>query len=433
MLVSRTRIGFDGGGEPMAPKQIRTIAILGGGPAGATVGALLARDGYRIAIFHTDKRPPLIVGESLLPAVVPMLRKLGIEDKVKSFSLYKPGATVCLSPDEVISFKFSWADQNVPHYAYNTPRDLFDRAVLDSAEQAGAKVFHFPARIEKSDEPGVVRLTSDTLEQTDGYFNGPPDLIIDATGRSRVLSRLLDGPVVHGGRGDIALFAHLSTAKISDEGHIHTDYLTKGWSWRIPLPGRMSLGVVIDPKHLEAFGDSIESQYDGYLASERSLKKYTDGANRITPVVKYHNYQLISQSMFGTGWAMVGDAAGFIDPIFSTGLYLSMKGAFALFDAIRSSTPTAMQQYEASRHQEFALWRRVIDSWYNGRLFNLHRAGLAYQDRWYGAAIAKRMQKRTVRVFTGQAVDKMGFSWHIINAMLQLGTLLRDPDDLRIH
>ncbi len=417
----------------MARQQIKTIAILGGGPAGATVGALLAREGYRVAIFHTDKRPPLIVGESLLPAVVPMLRRLGIEDKVKSFSIYKPGATVCLTADEVISFKFSWADQKLPHYAYNTPRDQFDRAVLEAAEQAGAKVFQFAAKIEKGDAPNTVRLTSDTLEQTADYFSGAPDLIIDATGRSRALSRLLDVPVSRGGRGDVALFAHLSSSKMSDEGHIHTDYLTNGWSWRIPLPGRVSLGVVIDPKHLEQYGDSIEAQYDGYLADEPSLKQYTYGATRQTPVVKYQNYQLISQTMHGPGWAMVGDAAGFIDPIFSTGLYLSMKGAFALFDAIQSPSPNAMQDYQAGRHREFALWRRVIDSWYNGQLFNLHRAGLAYQHRWYGSIIARRMQKRTVRVFTGQAVDQMGFSWRVIDAMLRMGTLLRDPGDLQIH
>jgi len=411
----------------------KTIAIIGGGPAGGALGALLAREGHQVGIFHTDKRPPLVVGESLLPAVVPMLRRLGIEEEVKSFSIYKPGATVCLTAGEIIPFKFSWADGKVPDYAYNTQRDLFDQAVLNAAERAGANIFRMAAKIEPGDSARPVRLSQETLDQTAGFFGAGPDLIVDASGRSRVLSKLLDGVVQKGGRGDVALFAHLSTAKMADEGHIHTDYLTKGWSWRIPLPGKVSLGVVIDPKHLEPYGDTIEAQYDAYLADEPSLRHYTQGATRLTPVVKYQNYQLISESMHGPGWAMVGDAAGFIDPIFSTGLYLSMKGAFALFDAIQTNTPQAMQQYQAGRHHEFSLWKRVIDSWYNGKLFNLHRAGLAHRNKWYGSLLARRMQKRTVRVFTGQAVDKMGFSLRIIESMLSLGTLMRDPVDLRIH
>lgn len=425
------RSGIAGSG--MAQSKLRSFAIIGGGPAGATLGTLLAREGHRVGIFHTDKRPPLIVGESLLPAVVPMLRRLGIEDQVASFSVYKPGATVCLTADEIITFKFAWADGKLPDYAYNTPRDLFDRAVLGAAEAAGAKIFSFAAKVERSDAANGVRLTSETLASTAAFFGGGPDYIIDASGRSRVISRLLDGPVTHGGRGDVALFAHLSIAEMADKGHIHTDYLTRGWSWRIPLPGRVSLGVVIDPKHLSQYGESIEAQYDGYLADEPSLQRYTRGATRLTPVVKYQNYQLISETMHGPGWAMVGDAAGFIDPIFSTGLYLSMKGGFALFEALQSNSPAAMDDYQAGRHHEFRLWRRVIDSWYNGKLFNLHRAGLAHRDRWYGSLLARRLQKRTVRVFTGQAVDKMGFSLRIIDSMLHFGTLLRDPRDLRIN
>ena len=139
-----------------------------------------------------------------------------------------------------------------------------------------------------------------------------------------------------GGRDDVALFAHLDKSMMSDPGNIHLDHLTKGWSWRIPLPGKVSVGVVINPKHLEQFGDTIEKQYDAYIRQEPSLKAYTEGATRLTPVVKYQNYQLISEKMYGPGWVAVGDAAGFIDPIFSTGLYLSMKGAFELIKAIES-------------------------------------------------------------------------------------------------
>ena len=409
--------------------RIKSIAIIGGGPAGATLGNLLAKQGYQVGIFHTDKRPPLIVGESLLPAVVPMLRKLGIEEEVKSFSVHKPGATVCLGVEEVISAFFVWADGRLPDYAYNTPRDLFDQAVLNSAERAGAKIFRTSAKLQRGPEPDTVELSPETLEAAGGFFAGKPDLIVDASGRVRLISRLLDAPAKKGGRDDVALFAHLDKAFMSDPGNIHIDHLTKGWSWRIPLPGRVSVGVVINPTHLEKYGDTIERQYEAYLSEEPSLKFYTDGAKRLTPVVKYQNYQLISERMYGPGWVMAGDAAGFIDPVFSTGLYLSMKGAFEIMKAIESGAPNAMKKYENGRQWELRMWQRVIDSWYSGRLFNLYRAGQKHKNGMIGRRISGRVQKRLLRIFTGQAVDDI-YAMQLFEYLVSFGQLLRDPRDL---
>ena len=412
----------------MNPKP-KSVAIIGGGPSGATLGTLLARGGYKTAIFHTAKRPPLIVGESLLPAVVPMLQKLGIEDEIKSFSTYKPGATVCLNVDEVISAFFKWADGTLPDYAYNTPRDRFDQTVLDAAQRAGTTIFRTAAKLEKADRPDSVRLAAETLQETDGFFGDGPDLIIDASGRVRLISRLLVIPTAKGGREDVALFAHLDKAHMSDPGNIHIDYLTKGWSWRIPLPNRISVGVVINPAHLAKYRPDIESQYDGYLKEEPSLKFYTKDSMRLTPVVKYNNYQLISEKMYGPGWAAIGDAAGFIDPVFSTGLYLSMKGAFEIFKAIESGDSNAMQKYENGRHWELKLWQSVINSWYTGRLFNLYRAGQKRKNGLIGRRISRRVQKRLLRIFTGQAVDDV-FNMRIFESLISFGTVMRDPQDL---
>ncbi len=163
--------------------QIQTAAIIGGGPAGAALGCLLARKGVGVGIYHTDKRPPLIVGESLLPAVVPMLRELGVEEEVKKFSVHKPGATVCLNLEESIKGDFRYADGKLPNYAYNTPRDLFDETMLKAAEEAGARLFQKGAKLQRGVEPGTVRLSDETLAAADGFFGGKPDLIVDASGR----------------------------------------------------------------------------------------------------------------------------------------------------------------------------------------------------------------------------------------------------------
>jgi flavin-dependent dehydrogenase len=413
-------------------RRIKTVAIIGGGPAGASLGALLAQNGYTAAIFHTDKRPPLIVGESLLPVVIPMLQRLGIEEEVKSFSVYKPGATVCLSLSELVQISFRWAGRRMASYAYNTPRDLFDGAVLKSAEKAGAKILRMPAKLERGTEPDTVRLTDETLQKTDGFFKQQPDLIVDATGRLRTISRLLDIPVTEGGRKDIAMFAHLDKAVITDPGNIHLDYLTHGWSWRIPLPGRVSVGVVINPSHLEKFGGDIEQQYDAFIREEPSLRVYTEGAKRLTPVVKYNNYQIVPMRLHGNGWAMIGDAAGFLDPVFSSGVFLSMQSAFGLFEAIEAGSEAAVQKFQERRYRELEMWRRVIESWYSGTLFNMYRAGQKWKNNPLGSIVSRRVQWRLAGIFGGQTAAD-AFSMKVFDYLNLFGTLVRDPKDLVVN
>jgi len=420
----------------------RSIAIIGGGPAGACLGALLAKKGWKAGIFHTDKRPPLIVGESLLPAVIPYLRELGIEDQVKSYSVYKPGATVCLGLDksDIVSASFTFAEGKLPAYSYNTPRDVFDETMLSTAERAGAKVFRISAKLEKTsadtevkgEQPDGVRLTEETLSRIDNFFGGQPDMIADATGRNRLIPKLLDHPVRTGGRSDVALFAHLTNAKMYDEGHIHLDYLTKGWSWRIPLPGKVSLGIVIDPAHLKQYGESIEKQYDGFVKDEPSLKFFSEESTRVSPVVRYTNYQLISDRMYGPNWILIGDSAGFVDPVFSSGLYLSMKSAFAAADALTISSSRAMEKYQEDRVREFELWQRVIDTWYNGKLFNLYRAGQKYKNSFLGKRMELRVRKRLARILTGEAASDP-WTMRVFEYLMSLGVALRDPSDLVVH
>src|SRR5438046_3008136 len=102
-------------------KQIRTVAILGGGPAASMLATLLARAGVQVAILHRPRPAALLVGESLVPAMIPMLRLLGVEEQVRSFSTYKPGATINISEKVNFCFPFEQLIGNLPKYAYNVP------------------------------------------------------------------------------------------------------------------------------------------------------------------------------------------------------------------------------------------------------------------------------------------------------------------------
>ena len=385
-------------------KKINSVAIIGGGPSGCALATLLKRKGYKVAVFYLEKRPEIIVGESLVPAIIPMIRELGVEDEVKSYSTYKPGASVWVNKDEEASSPFSFGGGNLPHYAYNVPRTKFDKTIFDLANREGVPFFKTAAKIEKTGKGNELKLSDDTISATGDYFNGQPDLIVDATGRSRTISRLLDIPTQTGKRKDIALFAHLSGAQKIEPCNIHLHRLEKGWSWRIPLPDRISVGVVINPDHLKKYGSTKEEQYDNYLKSEEVLMKFTATAKRETGVVEYSNYQLISQQQYGTNWVLTGDAGGFLDPIFSSGLFLAIKGAFRLAIAIEKGTDTAFKIYQKEELRELVVWQKLVDTWYSGSLFTLFKVGQDRMDTAFGRFIGPHMQKHLTRIFSGEAV-----------------------------
>ena len=280
----------------MMRQAIRTVAVLGGGPSGATLAALLARKGLRVVVFSRGKRPPIIVGESLVPAIVPFLRELGIEQEVASYSIWKGGATFVYNGHDRLSFRFHEVRGAKTTYSYNVPRDRFDASVLEAARRAGAAIVDHGARLVRDGDSDRLRLDEETVAaaRAAGALDAQPDLIVDAGGRARLIPNLLGIPSDTGPRRDTALHAHLSGVEVEIEGNVHTDRLEHGWCWRIPLPGRVSVGFIVDTEYLRTFGDTIEEQYDNYLRRDPVIRDWAKPATRITPVVKYSNYQLLS-------------------------------------------------------------------------------------------------------------------------------------------
>jgi flavin-dependent dehydrogenase len=412
--------------------QIRNVAIIGDGPGACVVGTLIARAGVRTAIYSRGTRPDLVVGESLVPAVVPILRKLGIEKEVSRYSTYKPGATFMLTPPHAhMSFDFSRVDSHLPPYAYNVPRDRFDASLINAAEQAGVRIVVHTATLERVADSERVRLDPASLAALDGWFEGQPDLIVDATGRARLLPKLLGIPFDRGERHDQALFAHRSHAPLSFPGHVHTDRLRHGWCWRIPLPGRVSVGIVVNGDIIREYGATPEERYDNYLKSEPWLSSWSNQSERLTPVVQYTNYQLASQRVYGDGWVLVGDTAGFVDPVFSSGLYLAMDGACVLASTILDGAPKAFARYQRHVQDHIRAWQRIVSYYYSGRLFTLFRAGDHVQDTMLGRALHGHMNKHMGRIFTGAAGTRR-YSLNLLRFMTQYGLYELDPENLRV-
>jgi flavin-dependent dehydrogenase len=415
-------------------QSIRSVAILGGGPSGASLGAALARKGLNVAIFSTGERPPVIVGESLVPAIVPYIRKLGVEDEVASYSQWKGGATFVLNAQDRMSIRFTEARGAKTTYSYNVPRDRFDATILKAAERAGAVVVPAMGRVERDGAGDRIRLSDGSLAAASHVFGGEqPDFIVDAGGRRRQVARLMDIETWTGKRRDTALHAHLEGVEVEVEGNVHTDRLENaGWCWRIPLPGRVSLGFVVDTDFIREFGDTPEEQFDAYLSHEPVVKDWARDAKRITPVVKYTNYQLRAARGVGENWALVGDAYGFVDPVFSSGLLIAFEAAEDLAKAILSGKPKHFTRFEKRTQESFTGWQRVIEYFYSGQLLTLFRVGEVVRTTRIGKIMDFHLRKYMPRIFTGEAAHSR-YSLELVSFMSEYGLAGNDPADLRIN
>lgn len=414
------------------PAKINTVAVLGAGPAASTLGTLLARAGVKVALLHRPRTAPLLVGESLVPAIILMLRTLGVEEDVAGYSRYKPGA--CFNIGEQADFPFAFKDfcGSFPPYAYNVPRIQFEETLLTTARKAGAKVIDVSAGVERVEGTDRVRLSRETLDALCGFCPGQPDLIVDATGRARLLPRLLDIPSHEGGRKDTALFAHVDKTKLYHEGYVHSTRLDHGWSWRIPLPGRVSLGIVIGSEFLPQFGATKEERYDNLLRQDSRLRLVAGDAKRLTPVMEYTNYQLVSGRMVGDGWALVGDTAGFIDPVFSSGLFIGMHSAFALAEAVREGSTGAFKNYEREVTHHLNIWHEIVGYFYDGRLFTSFSVGEKMRNNVLMKLAFPHINKHMGRIFLG-AASTSPYSIKLLRLLVKYGLRDEDPKAMMIR
>src|SRR5881409_4328680 len=356
------------------------VAIVGAGPSGAALAILLAREGAAVTLFDDGRRPELLVGESLVPAVVPILKTLGIEEETASFSRVKPGVSFVWSPTDRVSVTFNRFAPAVFPYAYNVPRPHFDDALLARAIASG--VDYVTARAQLSASAGAsaeLELAPETVAAAPGLSGRQPDLIVDATGRARHAARALGIPARLGPHKDVAHFAHFEGFSWDDEpGQVRIARGEAGWSWCIPLQERLSIGIVLGQDDAAKLGRTPEERLERAIATDPWLSSIVGDGKRMTDVATYANYQMISERGHGRGWVMVGDAFGFIDPMLSPGVFLALRSAELLADGLapwlrRRATPSpaeldaALASYVDLQRAMLSAWFELVAYLYDGR------------------------------------------------------------------
>ncbi len=308
------------------------VLVMGGGPAGSTAATVLTRLGRKVVLLEKAHHPRFHIGESLLPMNLPLFERLGVLDKVHAMGVFKPGADFEADNERGYnSFAFKRAIGRSPPHAYQVWRQDFDKMLFDHARASGAdaREGHEVVAVEQLDS----RCSHVDVRTDDGQsYRITTQYVVDATGRDTFLSskkRLRRKNMEH---QSAAIFGHFRGAELrpgQDAGNISIYRFAHGWIWMIPLPdGVMSIGAVCRPAYLKQRRGATVDFFLDTLRRNEGVSKRIEHAELIGGEVRVTgNYSYDSVRMGGPGWVMVGDAFAFLDPVFSSGVYLAMSGA----------------------------------------------------------------------------------------------------------
>jgi flavin-dependent dehydrogenase len=417
---------------------IKTVGIIGSGPSGATLASLLTMKGVDVTIFDDGRRPDLIVGESLIPAIVPVLRKLGLEERAAAVCQYKPGVSFTFGREYEIDFCFESVKGVLPTYAYNAPRPAFDRLFEERADELGVKRVKTRAKVERDGANGL-RLAEETLAHAPWLNGRQPDLLVDSTGRTRLFARTMEIPAQLGPRKDVAYFAHYEGfTERKPAGQVVIGRLDHaGWSWRIPLPGRLSVGVVLNKDEAAQLGETPEERLEAAIARDSQLSAAGRDRHRISEVAVYTNYQLVSEYGYGgnengagPGWVMTGDAFGFVDPMLSPGMWLALHSAEVLSENLDN-----LPAYDCEMRKLIKAWMELIQYFYDGRMFAMYQTGTHF-ERTYPGKISDWMKwyfNRLIASMASGATTTAAYPRGVIKFMASHGIWKSDPVALAIR
>ncbi len=317
------------------PEQRRCeVFVIGCGPAGSTISALLAERGRDVAVVDKEHHPRFHIGESLLPQNMPILERLGVWDELAKIGIRKDAAEFeSREAGKTVEFMFSTAfDKRWPH-AFQVRRSEFDDMLLRNSAAKGARIFE-GARV-TSVEFGDLARNADTviqLQLADGSRQEwRTRFLVDASGRDTFLAERFSIKRRNRKHASAAIFGHFRNARRNEgsaEGNITIAWFEHGWFWFIPLKdATTSVGAVCWPGYMKSRKVSPDEFLMQTIAMAPEIAERLKDAELTAPATATGNYSYTAKRMSGPGYLMVGDAWAFIDPVFSSGVYLAMNSA----------------------------------------------------------------------------------------------------------
>ncbi len=305
------------------------IIIIGGGPAGSTAASLLAEKGWSVCILEKEKHPRFHIGESLLPMNLPIFDRLGVLEEVSKIGIPKNAAEFN-STDTIRSidtFYFSESLTDNPPAAFQVERKDLDFLLLNNSRAKGATVIEemTVTQVELTGRPKQVCATDNQGIIHDFTCR----YVIDASGRDSFLATKLDLKKKNPKHSSAAIFCHFENVERrsgEDAGNISIYWIDQGWIWMIPLPNnKMSVGVVCHPDHIKTRNTSLEEFLWDTLHQVPDIAARMKDASPLAETKAAANYSYHSTKTAGDGFLLIGDAFTFIDPVFSSGVFLAMQ------------------------------------------------------------------------------------------------------------
>jgi flavin-dependent dehydrogenase len=358
------------------------VVVIGGGPAGSTTSTLIAQQGRRVGLFERERFPRFHIGESLIPETYWVLKRLDMLPKMQKSHFVKKYSVQFVNASGKLSAPFYFWD-NKPHECSQTwqvVRSEFDKMMLDNAREHGVdahEAVHVLDVLFEGDRAVGVRIKDAQGERREVRAS----VVVDASGQAALLQnrfklRLWD-PILN--KGAVWTYwegAYRDTGRDEGATMVLQTADKKGWFWYIPLHGNIvSVGVVAPFDYLFKGRESHEKTYQEEIDRCAAVKQRVSSGRRVTGCFVTRDYSYRSTTVAGDGWVLVGDAFGFLDPLYSSGVLLALKSgelaSGAILKGLESGDVSGAQLggWGATFNEGVDRMRRLVCEYYDGFSF----------------------------------------------------------------
>ena len=335
------------------------ILVIGGGPAGSTAAALLAERGRDVVLIEKDAHPRFHIGESLLPRNLAVFERLGVTEEVHKLGIFKPGAEfVSDATGQSVTFEFAKGIDRTFTHSYQVRRAEFDQVLFENARKRGALTLERTRVTDAAFARGGRGAI--TARQEDGTtLRYAPRFVLDASGRDTFLASRMRLKQADKQNNTAAAFAHFRNVECRTgerAGCITVHLAEDGWFWLIPLPDElMSVGFVGTQAAFKRRTGSMHDFLFERIHQSPTVSARMRGAELASEVMAAGNYSYRARTAWGEGYLMIGDAFGFIDPVFSSGVLLAMQAGEMGADAAAAWLENAALGRKLARRTERTL------------------------------------------------------------------------------